>query len=175
MIKVIMGIGMPGSGKTTVLKAFAEKNQYVYICPDDIRLEITGDTKDQSKNKEVWARAYSLVGERLSEGKTVVFDATFAAEQDRTRFIDFARKNGAQKIQGVYMDIPLEVAKERNIKRERTVPEHALDRMSENLKNAPPSIKNGFDSIFTFDEFQKLEDVEKMRSGEIINKEFKSR
>jgi len=38
MKKVIMGIGIPGSGKTTILKEFADKNGYEYICPDDIRL-----------------------------------------------------------------------------------------------------------------------------------------
>ena len=42
MKKLIMGIGIPGSEKTTVLKTFAEKYNYSYICPDDIRLELTG-------------------------------------------------------------------------------------------------------------------------------------
>lgn len=56
MSKVIVGIGLPGSGKTTALKPFADKNSYIYICPDDIRAELTGNPADQSKNNAKNAR-----------------------------------------------------------------------------------------------------------------------
>ncbi len=79
-----MGIGIPGSGKTTIIKAFADRNNYTYICPDDIRTELTGDPRDQTKNKEVWETARQRVSEAIHQGKTVVVDATFAhAEQRR--------------------------------------------------------------------------------------------
>jgi predicted kinase len=41
MSKLILGIGLPGSGKTTALKPFAEKNGYIYISPGDIREELS--------------------------------------------------------------------------------------------------------------------------------------
>lgn len=53
MKKVIIGVGVPALGKTTVLKPFAEKGGYVYISSDKIRAVLTGDPADQSKNKEV--------------------------------------------------------------------------------------------------------------------------
>jgi predicted kinase len=137
MKKVILGIGVPGSGKTTVLKRFAEENEYTYICPDDIRKELAGDAADQSKNREVWIEAYKRTEQELLEGKSVVFDATFANPDQRKDFLHFARQKGAEKIQGVYVDVDLEIAKERNSQRERIVPEHAIQRMHKNLEDFP--------------------------------------
>lgn len=106
MTKVIMGIGIPGSGKTTILKKVANDYGYSYICPDDIRLELTGDINDQSKNKEVWEESYRRLEKNLKEGKTVVFDATFAKVSTREECINLAHKFGANKIQGIYIDSP---------------------------------------------------------------------
>jgi len=172
MKKVIMGIGIPGSGKTTILKEFADKNGYEYICPDDIRLEMTGDSSNQTKNREVWAEAYKRVEENLNKNKTSVFDATFADSYQRKSFIDFTRTHGVEKVQGVYLDIDLEIAKKRNSIRERKVPDYVLERMSKSLSDLPPEITDGFDLIVTLDEEQKLIDAEIMLNQKIIYKEF---
>jgi len=172
MKKVIMGIGIPGSGKSTTLKKFADKNGYEYICPDDIRLEMTGDSSNQTKNREVWEEAHRIIKKNLNEGKTSVFDATFADSKQRKSFIDFTRTHGAEKVQGVYLDIDLEIAKERNSIRERKVPERVLEIMSKSLSNLPPEITDGFDLIVTLDEEQKLIDAEMMLEQKIIYKEF---
>lgn len=50
MQKVIIGSGIPGAGKTTILKKFAEKYGYTYISSDTIRTELTNDVNDMSKN-----------------------------------------------------------------------------------------------------------------------------
>ena len=169
-----MGIGMPGSGKTTALKPFAEKNSYLYLCPDDIRAELTGNPADQSKNREVWAEAHKRVAHALEHGKDVVFDATFTRDSERKNFIAFAREHGATKIQGIVADVSFEIASERNLARDRVVPEHAMERMQKMLLDAPPEISDGFDSLFIIDEFQKLKHVEIGKEHNII-KEFKIR
>lgn len=169
-----MGVGLPGSGKTTALKPFAEKNSYVYLCPDDIRAELTGNSADQSKNKEVWAEAYKRVADALGKGETVVFDATFARDSERKNFIAFAREHGVEKIQGVVSEVDFEVAQERNLARERVVPEHAMQRMHSMLETVPPEITEGFDSLFFIDEFQKLKQAE-IGGERKISKEFKIR
>lgn len=151
MSKVIVGIGIPGSGKTTFLKSFAEKHQYVYVCPDDIRVELTGDAKDQTKNKEVWECAHQRVFDAMKE-HTVVVDATFVNADQRKMFLSLLRRNGAEKVEGILVDTPIEIAKERNQKRERVVPEHVLERMSYFLKKDMPCIKDGFDTLLTIDE-----------------------
>lgn len=173
MKKVIMGIGIPGSGKTTILKSFADKYSYTYISPDDLRKKITGDIGNQTKNKEIWEEAYRLVADELSRGNSVVFDATFVNKNERENFIRFAKDRGALKVEGIFLDVPFEIAKERNLERDRNVPEHAMDRMERNLREFPPEITDGFDSIFTLDEEHILREVELQREDKVIHKEFK--
>ncbi len=172
MTKLIMGIGIPGSGKTTILKNFAEKYDYAYICPDDIRKELTGSESDQSKNNEVWTEAKKRMVEKFQDGKTVVFDATFTHAGQRKEFISFARQNGIEKIDGVFLDIPIELTKERNQMRERKVPDYALDRMNKNITDFPPEISDGFDSIFTLNEHKELVRAHMAGEQETIKKEF---
>lgn len=150
-----MGIGVPGSGKTTILKKISKKYGYFYICPDDIRLELTGDASNQSKNKEVWEKSYGLLRQSLAENKTVVFDATFTNTIAREKCLLIAREYGA-KIHGVYLDLNIETAKERNKARDRVVPEFVLDRMGSSLKENPPRIEEGFDALFTLNERYEL-------------------
>lgn len=175
MSKVIMSIGVPGSGKTTALKPFAEKNSYTYISPDDIRAELTGDASDQSRNREVWQEAHRRVQEALRGGKTVVFDATFAKDFERKSFIQFAREHGAEKVQGVFAAVPFEVARERNKARKRIVPEHAMDRMRAMLTENPPMTADGFDSVFAINELQKLERAEMNIADDVVVREFRSK
>jgi predicted kinase len=168
-----MGIGIPGSGKTTLLKKFSEDYGYSYICPDDIRLKLTGDPRDQSKNKEVWDEAYNLLKQYLMEGKTVVFDATFADVRARVNCIKLARQCGVEKVQGIYINSPIEIARERNLNRERVVPEHVLERMHKNLDSVPPDLQEDFDSIFTLDEYHKLMRAKLKNEETTVIKEFK--
>ena len=166
MIKAILGIGIPGAGKTTVIKSFAKKYDYAYVSPDDIREELTGNPADQSKNREVWEEAKRRAKLFLDRGTTVVIDATFANQDQRRDFVKFARVSGAEKIQGVFVDSPLEIAKERNLSRQtRNVPEHVLDRMNGMLGLNPPNIADGFDSVFTLDENQTIKNVETKHEG----------
>ena len=176
IVKVIVGIGIPGSGKTSVLKNFADKYKYDYVCPDDIRFELTGDAGDQSRNGDVWPIANSRLAESLDAGRTVVLDATSAKLVDRKKLIRLAREHGVDKIFGVYVDTPLEVAKERNLDkiRDRVVPEHIIDDMYQNLENNPPSPEEGIDMIVTLDEFHRLVSAEKMSTegDEIYHRDF---
>lgn len=172
MIKLIIGIGIPGSGKTTVLKNFAEKNDYVYICPDDIRTELTGNSADQTKNKEVWIEAKKRMVDKFQVGESIVFDATFTNPEQRKDFLSFASENGVEKIEGIFLDVSLETAKERNQNRERKVPDYAIEKMNMSLKDFPPEITDGFDLIFSLNENQELKEVKMSHEGEIVKKEF---
>lgn len=165
MKKVIVGMGIPGSGKTAVLKPLALRYGYFYVCPDEIRAEITGDAGDQSKNREVWEITYKRVEQAVSEGRTVVVDATFANGEQRKTFLEFLRKIGVQKIAGLYVNTQLEVAKERNLARERKVPEHVIEKMNTLVNENAPGLDDGFDAFFTLDEHHA------MQSSEIKNEE----
>lgn len=170
-----MGIGIPGSGKTTKLKDFAEKNNYYYISTDDIRQELLGDAKNQNQMKLIWDTAYLRVKEGISLGKSVVFDATFTNPKIRSQAIDLFRSFGANKVQGIFLDVDVAVAQERNKNRERVVPAYAIDRMYNEILSSEPGVVDGFDSVFFLNDTGKLVEVEMMIGNKEINKNFEGR
>lgn len=149
---LVIGIGIPGSGKTTFLKELAEQERYAYIAPDDIREELTGDALDQSHNREAWEIAQDRMRAHLLQGKGVAFDATFAKGHERRAFLTNARASGAEQIHGYWFDIPLEVARTRNAARRRTVRDHALVRMDTLIREDPPLFSEGLDTLVRVDE-----------------------
>lgn len=151
MKKVIFSIGIPGSGKSTHLRQLADKYNYHYICPDDIRGEINRDPISQTNMQLVWETAYMRMQKALNEGLTVVFDSSMANRRDRENFIKIAMGFGAKKVQALSFETAFDVAKERNAGRERIVPEYVLDRMQKALDLEPPDAGEGVYSLFRFD------------------------
>jgi predicted kinase len=56
--------------------AFSQISVHKCVSPDDIRKEITGNISDQSKNNEVWIKAYERLRTYLECGFNVIFDST---------------------------------------------------------------------------------------------------
>lgn len=156
MAIALIGIGIPGSGKTTVLKPFAEANGFAYINRDDIREELLGDATDQSHNRLIWEEANLRTKEAIERGKSVVLDATFVERWKRKEMVEYLRALGIGTVVGVYADVPLAVAKERNRSRERSVPEYVLNAMQTKLDMEPPSLDEGFDAIIPLDQVESV-------------------
>ena len=150
MTTVIIGIGLPGTGKTRYLKNMVAQNGAAYICPDDIRAELTGDAADQSRNGEVWAETYRRIHAELEAGNNVVVDATSAKQPDRQRLIDHCRIK-ADRIHGMWFVAPLQVILERNKRRDRVVPDFAMGLMAGWLEACPPKEEEGFDLLVQYD------------------------
>ena len=146
MPTAIIGIGLPASGKTTRLKQIATELRAPYVCPDDIRADLSGNAKDHSRNTEAWSIAYRKIESALMYGDYVVIDATNAKAQDRQQMARFCRNLGARTV-GYWFKTPLRVCMERNQARERVVPDRAMRRMAYCLRSAPPDLTDGFDEI----------------------------
>ena len=147
MPTAIICIGVPGSGKTTLLKkSVRARDGVVYICPDDIRFELTGNASDQTRNREVWSEAYRRIHEALEAGRDVAVDATNAAQADRLRLVEHCRLKASSVI-GFWVRTPLEVCLQRNSKRSRVVPVASIKKMAKQLRQHPPSVKEGFDEV----------------------------
>ncbi len=144
--RVIIGIGLPGSGKSTILRPMAADLGAVYICPDDIRAEVTGDPADQSQNAVVWRLAYERLERALETVGSAIFDATNAKAADRRELVAFCRAH-ADRVEGIWFDTPLMVCLKRNRARTRVVPDVAVGRMYNQLKAEPPTLAEGFDSL----------------------------
>lgn len=146
---VVMGVGIPGSGKTTVLREVAKHLDISRISPDEIREELIGSQASQSVNAEAWSEAYQRVQAALELGRSAIVDATHTEAFRRPQTVDMYRSFGAAAVVAVVFDTPLEVAKERNATRERVVPEYALDKMHAALMREPVSTDEGFDEVIT--------------------------
>jgi predicted kinase len=158
MAKLIMGMGLPGAGKSEILKKFSEKYGYEYISVDDVR-EKFGLTSEQPSTEREWDFIRSQTLENYNENRTVVLDGTFLGDI-RKKFLDFARENGIEKIQGLLVETPEEIAWARNLSRERNTSREVFDDRLLNLKNFPPEITDGFDAIFSVDENGELTEAE---------------
>ncbi len=147
-MKAILGIGVPGSGKTTILKPLAASEGLAYINADDIREEVTGDPENHTKEPLVWRTVFARIRAGLqTEG--VVVDVTNSRRKDRKRMVDFCREHGAREVVGYWIDVPLAVSLARNRQRGRVVPAEVIEKMQRSLLDSPPCKKEGFDEIFT--------------------------
>jgi predicted kinase len=153
----LMAIGLPGSGKTTLLAPFAEGHGFAYVNRDDIREEIFGDPREQSRNKEVWEEANRRTALALSEGRSVVLDSTFLESWKRRDMIEFLRAAGASRVIGLVADAPYETALERNRSRDRVVPDEVMERMRATLAAEPPALEEGFDALLPLSKLADLE------------------
>ena len=79
--------GLPGTGKTTVARAFAELGGAIHLNSDTLRrdLGLMGHYTPEDKEK-VYAALLQRAREVLLSGKTVVADSTFYKESIRAPF-----------------------------------------------------------------------------------------
>lgn len=150
-MKLIIGVGVPGCGKTTYLKPLAANLHLDYINPDEIREQLTGSMEDHSQEPEVWALVHQKVTEGIKD-KGAVLDATYTRRRDRRIVIDLARQYGAQEIIAYWFNLPLDSCMERNRLRSRRVPNAAIEKMYNRLQINPPTEAEGFTQIIELHE-----------------------
>ncbi len=122
--KAILLGGLPGSGKTTVLREHAEVDlsSYLVINPDNIKEvmarcgmipDINGLTPMEASglaHEESSLLAKRLAFRAYADGKNVIWDITMSStESARSRITDL-RGAGYSEIEGVFVDIPIEVS-----------------------------------------------------------------
>ncbi|MFI5240353.1 MAG: AAA family ATPase [Candidatus Saccharimonadia bacterium] len=147
-VTTFMAIGVPGSGKTTYLKPFAERIDAKYLSTDEIRLELLGDMLDHSQNQRVWAELYRLADESLMKSRSVVIDAMNLIPN--YRIIDNKRYRGyCSEIVGIWFNFSLEEILRRNLSRihREPVPESDITRLYHAMIASPPVLSEGFDKI----------------------------
>lgn len=158
MALALVGIGIPGSGKTTYLKKLSEDHGFAYINKDSIREELLGDIKDQSQNRRIWIESNRRIEEALAHGTSVVIDSTHAESWKRKELVTFLRRSGAVRVIALYFDVPYEIAHERNQARNRVVKEKQMHWFQGQIEEDPPSLDEGFDRIYTLKDTGALEE-----------------
>lgn len=175
--KVILAIGLPGSGKST----YFARREIVPLSSDLIRQLLYDDAADQRRPDWVFTALRELLRRRLASGaRTSYIDATNLTRRNRREFLAIAREAGCVA-EALFFDVPLDVCLERNRNRAhsdgvpanreamvadtgvggamggampdsrkgRVVPEHVLRRMAREME--PPTLEEGFARIRVVD------------------------
>lgn len=137
-------VGISGSGKSTFAAGLKTSINATIIEPDAIRLELTGNSSDQSQNEKVFSLAFHRANGVLRQGKNVVVDATNIDKWSRKKWINIGKTNNAEIVAYV-VNTGIELSKRRNSGRSRVVPTSVIDRQYSRLEF--PTEAEGFDKI----------------------------
>lgn len=116
--EVIVMVGMPASGKSTLAEQVFGKAGYYVAHGDEWKTS---------------AKMIKVATKEVEAGKSVVFDATNSSKKKRAEYIDWA-KGRKLPVRCVYMSTPLEEALARNAKREKPVPRVAYGVYQKNFE-----------------------------------------
>lgn len=125
--QAIVTMGMPGSGKSTVMKREFDLSNYVVVDPDECKKLIPGyDPKNPGAvHMQSKRMAEAIKAQAIAEGKNVVIDGTGKNPAGMSMRIRELKANGYE-VTLLYVRVRLETSLERNAKRERSVPEEII-------------------------------------------------
>ena len=165
MTKFILLIGLPGSGKSTFAKQLlAECPQMLLISTDAIRGQLFGSQAFQGSWLLIWREIERQFQQAISTENIALFDATNAQRRNRREVIALARGLGFTQITAIWVDTPVWLCLARNKRRSRQVPEEIILRMHRQLRDAPPSLKEGLDKLIRLSEKSKYGNCDRILS-----------
>lgn len=138
---VVLAIGLPGSGKSSWFK----RRGVTALSSDLLRTLLFDNITEQKYQDLVFGTLRSLLRARLIARMPWNYvDATNLSPKERAGWIKMAKEFGYEA-HAVFFDVPLEVCKDRNLRRARMVPDEVMNRFAEKLR--PPTFEEGFSKI----------------------------
>ena len=139
--KLILTVGLPGSGKSTWLARLGVNA----IASDEIRRLIADDPSNQRIHRLVFQSVRHLVRQRLRAGRRVTYvDATNVTPWERRPYIRLGQLCDCD-VEALFFDVPLGICLARNRYRDRMVPDEAIRLMARRL--VPPTRDEGFFAV----------------------------
>ena len=138
---VVLAVGLPGSGKSSWFK----RHSISPLSSDVLRSMLFDDPAEQRFQDLVFSNLRSMLKARLiARRPTNYVDATNLTPNERHNWVKLAKDFGYEA-HAVFFDVPLQVCIERHQRRDRTVPEDVMRKMSAKLK--APTFDEGFAKI----------------------------
>ena len=138
---VVLAIGLPGSGKSSWFK----RRGVTALSSDLLRTLLFDNITEQKYQDLVFGTLRSLLRARLIARMPWNYvDATNLSPRERAGWIKMAKEFGYEA-HAVFFDVPVEVCKDRNMRRARMVPDDVMNRFAEKLR--PPTFEEGFSKI----------------------------
>ena len=145
MNKIIMLIGAAASGKSTAAPKIAAENNAVILSTDKMRAALYGAEHIQGNWPEIEALLYKRIKNAIKQNKNIILDSTHFKKEYRAKIIKNFVK--CSEFSAYYFNYPFTLIYSRNKYRARRVPFEVLAAMYEHLKNAPPTLAEGFKNI----------------------------
>lgn len=148
---VVLGIGIPASGKSTLLEHIAWKSgpNTRPINLDAIRNRLIRLNARASLSSFLERELYQQVDDDLVLRGIALVDSTNLRAEQRVLDIGRYRDLGALTVGAVFMDVSVEEAHQRNAVRSTPVTRLCIDQMSSELQNNYPTLDEGFTWIAT--------------------------
>lgn len=157
MANLILVCGLPGSGKSTYLSQFRRNLNCKVVSRDEIRFSIVDESEAYfSHEDEVCKNMWNQINEALAADKNTYVDQTSLTPDSRSYLLKHITSHYDELII-IWFNISKETCLERNENRIDTrayVPRGVIRRMA--IQMVPPSIEEGFDKIYIYDENNKL-------------------
>lgn len=143
--RLIVLVGLPGSGKSSIAKEIAEREENTIIVSSDaIREELTGKVEDQSKNEEVFKIFHKRIREGLENKYNVIADATNITMKSRRAILENSKNLDVIK-NCILVVKSVKQCKIDNLHRSHPVPEEVISKMLRRFQI--PFNEEGFNDI----------------------------
>ena len=132
--KLVVMIGLPGSGKSTIAAKLEKEEGYLWLSSDNIREELYGNAAEQKDSTKVFNIMKNRAIAALKNEENVVYDATnLIAKRRKSLLKNDLRNINCKKIAYIVLT-DFKECRARNQKRDRVVPDKILEDMFKKIQ-----------------------------------------
>lgn len=165
---MVLLVGIAASGKSTFARRHFAPTEI--LSSDELRARITDDPHAQAATDDAFDLLHRVLAMRLRRGRLTVVDATNVEAWARAELLAVARRHRRPAV-AIVLDLPLEVALERNAARPPPrPPDRAVRRQHRWLHDALAEMEGeGFTAVHRLSSPESIEEVSIARTDPLAS------